>query len=88
MEAKIKPAVDEFHTTSQCSKCGGTGFYCQGILDGRPISNTGFTCFPCNGTGWIVRWKRGAKKAFWANVKPVVLDENGDVVSINGIAQR
>jgi hypothetical protein len=81
---KPQPKVDEFHQACQCSKCGGTGFYCQGTHNGTPVSNTGFTCFSCNGTGWRVSWKRGAKKAFWASVEPVKFDTDGNVISVNG----
>jgi hypothetical protein len=42
----------------QCSKCGGSGFWCLGWDGDRPISNTGLKCFPCNGTGYIVRRHR------------------------------
>ena len=36
-----------------CSKCNGTGKYCMGIENGRPYSRTGFTCYPCHGTGYV-----------------------------------
>ena len=79
---KPMPEVDEFHTAHECSKCGGTGFYCMGVENGRPYSRTGFRCYGCGGTGWKVTWKRGAKKAFWANVKPIVVirDDHGNII--------
>jgi hypothetical protein len=74
---KPRPEVDEFHTCRQCSKCGGTGFYCQGVVNGRPVSNTGFACYSCRGTGWQVSWKRGMKKKFWESVP--VRDADGNI---------
>lgn len=62
-EPKPKPQVDDDHSAHLCGKCNGTGFYCMGMLDGRPYSRTGFTCHPCAGTGWRVRIKRGRKQA-------------------------
>lgn len=41
-----------------CPKCGGTGFFCLYILDDRPISNTGFQCWKCGGTGKIAKTQR------------------------------
>lgn len=38
----------------QCPKCGGTGFFCLGIENDAPISNTGFDCFKCEGSGWVI----------------------------------
>jgi len=35
----------------QCGKCSGTGEYVGWIENGRKRSNTGFTCWACNGTG-------------------------------------
>jgi len=71
------PTLSSDQTAVLCSKCGGTGFYCMGTLNGSPFSTTGFTCFPCNGTGWIIKSKR-RKKAVCplCNLKQY-LDENG-----------
>ena len=35
----------------KCLKCGGTGRWCLGIINGKPFSNTGFDCWSCDGTG-------------------------------------
>ena len=48
----------ETHTCKQCNKCGGTGFYCMGVMDGRPYSYTGFACNKCGGKGWQIRTKK------------------------------
>jgi len=40
-------------TSRPCSSCGGTGFYCMGVENGRPYSRTGFNCFRCDGSGWV-----------------------------------
>ena len=46
----VKPAAN----AHECGKCGGTGFYCNGVVNGNPTSNTGFDCYSCHGTGWII----------------------------------
>ncbi len=59
-----KPTYDaETEVCQECYKCGGTGFYCMGIENGKPYSHTGFDCFPCGGTGWIVKSKKSAEPA-------------------------
>lgn len=59
-----KPSYDtETEVCQECYKCGGTGFYCMGIENGKPYSHTGFDCFPCGGTGWIVKSKKSAAPA-------------------------
>ncbi len=55
---KIKPQPKydaSTHKCMPCTKCGGTGFYCMGTLDGQPYSYTGFACRPCGGRGWKLR---------------------------------
>lgn len=51
--------VTKFQVKSQpvgfskiCSKCTGTGLYIQWIDNGKACSNTGTTCYKCNGRGW------------------------------------
>lgn len=63
MNAQVKPApkVDDNHTASICNKCAGSGIYATAVIDGRPYSPTGTTCYPCNGAGWIVKIKRGRR---------------------------
>ena len=72
-----RPSTDDLHTAYICPKCSGTGIFAVYVLDGQPYSPTGTACWRCNGTGWTIRAKRGVKKAFWANVKPVRFDEHG-----------
>lgn len=80
MTAKPKPQVDEQHNACICPKCNGSGVFATIVLDGVPYSPTGTTCWRCNGKGWQIKWKRGARKEFWANVKPVTFDYNGKPV--------
>jgi hypothetical protein len=61
---KRQPAYNqETHTCRQCNKCGGTGFYCMGVENGRPYSYTGFACRLCGGKGWQIRPKKAPKSA-------------------------
>ena len=39
-------------TKCMCAKCSGTGFWCKGVNNGKPMSNTGFECYSCKGRGW------------------------------------
>lgn len=57
---KPKPdvAVPPGHQLVTCSKCSGTGLYVMAVIDGRPWSATGTTCWSCGGTGWKVRKPR------------------------------
>lgn len=73
-QIRPKPETDDRHTARQCSKCGGTGFYCQGVVNGKPVSNTGFKCYGCDGTGWKVAWKRGEAKKYWDSIPFVKVD--------------
>lgn len=52
---KEKPQAPEGKTAYACPKCGGTGIYCQGVNNGHLVSNTGFTCWTCNGVGYKFR---------------------------------
>jgi len=55
LEILPKPTnIDADHAATPCDKCAGTGFYCMGTENGRPYSQTGFTCYPCDGTGWKI----------------------------------
>lgn len=45
----------------QCQKCLGTGLYVMQIIDGRPWSATGTTCWKCNGIGYVMRKTRKAR---------------------------
>jgi DnaJ-class molecular chaperone len=51
---------------ARCSKCSGTGIFARGVLNGALVSNTGFCCYRCNGTGWTQRARpvRKAKAVF------------------------
>lgn len=40
-------------TSKPCPKCSGSGFFCLGVVNGEPQSNTGFDCYKCHGTGWV-----------------------------------
>ena len=67
-----------------CSKCGGTGFYCMGVLDGNPYSHTGFKCYGCNGLGWKpVKSKRKfvTCKCCGSNVQDINLERHSIVTS-------
>lgn len=57
MAIRPKPKTDDNHIAYQCRKCGGTGVYATMVLDGRPYSPTGTTCWACNGRGWQIRRK-------------------------------
>jgi hypothetical protein len=35
----------------------------MGTINGRPYSQTGFSCYTCHGRGWVIRRKRGVRKA-------------------------
>ena len=59
---KSQPKLVDNQTCHVCNKCGGTGFYCMGVLNGQPYSHTGFTCYGCKGLGWVVK-KKIVKKA-------------------------
>ena len=49
------PQTTDAEVAVPCWKCGGTGFWCKGVLNGkRPYSNTGFVCWACNGAGYKV----------------------------------
>ena len=52
---KEKPQAPEGMAVYSCPKCGGTGVYCQGVNNGQLVSNTGFTCWTCNGAGYKFR---------------------------------
>ena len=58
---KPRPEAPGGMTVYVCPKCNGSGRYCSGILNGRPTSGTGFTCWNCEGVGYKFRKKRGAK---------------------------
>jgi len=61
------PTLDDKHEAVPCMKCSGTGFFCLGILNGQPYSNTGFTCWRCNGTGYFIHTKKVEKAPVDAN---------------------
>jgi hypothetical protein len=44
-----------------CSKCGGSGKYIMAMVDGRPWSTTGTTCWKCDGSEWV-KSKRAKSK--------------------------
>lgn len=52
------PAVDDQHVAIECGKCGGNGFFCLGLHNNTPYSNTGFECWRCNGTGYLMLEKQ------------------------------
>jgi hypothetical protein len=45
-----------------CNKCYGTGFWCRGIENGAPFSNTGFDCWQCRTVGWVRKQFERANK--------------------------
>jgi hypothetical protein len=55
---KPRPEAPDGMIVVTCSKCHGSGKYCSGVLNGRPTSGTGFTCWSCNGTGYKTRRRR------------------------------
>ncbi|MCB0051936.1 MAG: hypothetical protein KDE24_20605 [Caldilinea sp.] len=57
---KPAPTVAENKVAVPCPKCGTTGFFCLGVHNDVPYSNTGFVCWRCNGVGWQVISKRYA----------------------------
>ena len=72
----------EYQTVHECLKCAGTGFFCLGVLDGVPYSNTGFDCHKCGGQGWIVRNKRGAKKVYLSSSELTNLQAHGSASTL------
>ena len=55
-QVKPKPATaPDGMTIARCSKCGGNGIFAMAIMNGRPWSATGTTCWKCEGRGWIFR---------------------------------
>ena len=52
---KSAPLATSERSVEICTKCYGTGAFCLGLLNGKPYSNTGFTCYRCSGSGYIVK---------------------------------
>lgn len=57
---KPRPVDEECFTYATCGKCGGTGKYSMGVMNGRPYSLTGFVCLSCRGLGYRPRKRRAA----------------------------
>lgn len=48
-----KPQPKPEGAKRQCPKCGGSGKFVLYMENGIPKSNTGYTCYKCNGKGWL-----------------------------------
>ena len=89
-QPELPEADREYFTYRQCSKCGGTGFFCTHIENGIPQSMTGFDCWACEGAGWKQVYKRGMKRKHqaenYSEGSMVYTDpDTGDLVERMGI---